>query len=141
MNNQYRFQYVADTAWARDMGRYLKTGIILFDCYSDLENTYTKVLFDGETQTTFVYLTHIELIEDNVEDLSTSQAKSLLLELFSQGFGIAGHRVPNGADYYQCTACHATTETMGYADSIGSVAEVKHKPGCQLLKLLEWSSD
>lgn len=37
--------------------------------------------------------------------LTTSQAKTLLLDLLSEGFGVAGHHVPDGDDYYQCTAC------------------------------------
>lgn len=73
--------------------------------------------------------------------MEAEEAKALLADLLSSGFGIAGHRRDNGADYYQCTACHARKDTMGYAGSTGELDDVEHKPDCGLMRLAQWANN
>ncbi len=73
--------------------------------------------------------------------LSDEEARQLLGSLFERGFGISGHRVGNGADYYQCHGCLCTKDILGYSDSTGQIDDVDHDPECDLLKLHRWCSD
>lgn len=70
--------------------------------------------------------------------MTDQEAMRLLKDMIAAGTGISGHRVGNGADYYQCSCCGATKDTMGHADGIGELADVDHRPGCNLVKLATW---
>ena len=72
--------------------------------------------------------------------ITDEQAKGMLAGLFAQGFGISGHQVSNGADYYRCSACWATKDTMGHADGNGEIDDVDHKEDCELMKLHHWAT-
>lgn len=82
-----------------------------------------------------------DMTQDNQDRLSDEQAKELLNNLILGGFGTSGHRVFNGADYYRCSACGATSDTMGYAGSDCSLDEIEHDKDCGLLKLAKWASE
>lgn len=70
--------------------------------------------------------------------MTDQEAKRLLKDMIAGGFGISGHQVGNGADYYQCSACFATKDTMGHANSVGELDDVDHRPGCDLVKIASW---
>lgn len=76
----------------------------------------------------------------NEAGITDAEAKTLLASLLANGFGISGHRVGNGADYYRCSACYATKDTMGFADGNGEIHDVDHAPDCGLVKLHQWAT-
>ena len=70
--------------------------------------------------------------------MNQDQALDLLHDLLDDGLGISGHQVFNGADYYQCSVCYASTDTMGHAGATGRLSDVEHRPDCALVKLAEY---
>lgn len=76
----------------------------------------------------------------NEAGITDTEAKALLASLFANGFGISGHRVGNGADYYRCSACDATKDTMGFANGNGELNDVDHADDCGLVKLHQWAT-
>lgn len=67
-----------------------------------------------------------------------AQIMTLLHAAFREGdIGLSGHRVNNGADYYQCGCCYARANTMGYADSREELflRDFVHEPDCKVARL------
>lgn len=67
-----------------------------------------------------------------------AQIMTLLHAAFREGdIGLSGHRVNNGADYYQCGCCYARANTMGYADSREELflTGFVHEPDCKVARL------
>lgn len=86
-------------------------------------------------------LREVEEAEEGMQSTITdAEAKQMLAGLFAQGFGISGHHVSNGADYYRCSACWATKDTMGHANGNGEIDDVDHREGCELVKLHQWAT-
>ena len=71
--------------------------------------------------------------------MSEAEAKALLRKLLSQGLGISGHQVFNGADFCRCSACLNRTEVIGHASFSNELRDVEHEPDCGLIKLAEWA--
>ena len=70
---------------------------------------------------------------------SDEDALAKLREMLGDAqYGISGHNVPNGADYYRCSACGAQTRTLGHAAVAGFTWEVEHHPDCALVMLVDW---
>lgn len=78
--------------------------------------------------------------ENTITVLTEQQAKDLLNQMLANGFGVSGHLVSNGADYYRCTCCLKTKDTQGYADAVGLLTDVDHDPNCSLIQLAKWAS-
>lgn len=76
----------------------------------------------------------------NETNLADAEAKALLASLLANGLGISGHRRDNGADFYRCSACYATKDTMGFADGNGELNDVDHEEDCGLVKLHRWAT-
>ena len=53
----------------------------------------------------------------------------------SEGIGLVGHRVSNGADYYQCPSCFKTINAQGYCSLTAPLTELEHSSDCSLIKL------
>lgn len=67
-----------------------------------------------------------------------AQIITLLHAAFREGdIGLTGHRVNNGADYYQCPCCNARANTMGYADFREELflRDFVHEPDCKMARL------
>ena len=47
--------------------------------------------------------------------MNDQEAKRILKDMMDRGLGVSGHHVSNGADYYHCSMCFASKDTMGFA--------------------------
>lgn len=71
------------------------------------------------------------MAEDTVSISGTRDEFEALLDVIEFN-SVVGVRNINGADRYDCNACSAKQEIMGYCSSTGHFDEVIHKDDCIL---------